>query len=315
MRGLALSLAGLLASGAVIAWAEAPVCRWMFQSNSRGESGLETLMLASGYAKVRMYKESFEVLDALDQDPPTRDAQTSSHLRRGRNHFELGELDQAHHYLLLAIESGRLPLFWRSNAWRLLKLVDFERGRFAEGAAHGEQARKDYFAADCSPKDEQLIARLDLELAKYLSHADRERALHYARSAVETAAPGTLRPADLDWVALLEAGPAPAPIPKIRRPWLEDPPAPVSEAKVLRHMTWTETYRKLILPPPEILRAATDPSNLSPYWVTVGETVQTPPSIEALKLRLPKPTLPPPAIGEAPEAGVTAPAELEASAG
>lgn len=318
VRGFAATgAAWLLALSTVTAWAEAVRCEWMYQSNSRGESGLETLMLASGYAKVRMYKESFEVLDALEQDPPTRDAQASIHLRRGENYFELGELDKAHHYLLLAVESGRLPLYWRSYTRRLLKLLDFERGRFAEGAAYGEQARKDYFAADCTSKDEQLIARLDLALAKYLSHVDRERALHYARGAVATAAPGTLDPADLEWVALLEAGPAPAPLPTIRRPWLEDPPPPASEAEVLRHVTWTKSYRKLILPPPEVLRASPDPTDLSPYWVTVEETINTPPSIEALKLRLPKPTLPPPAVGEAAaqEPSRAAPAEIAASAG
>ena len=212
---------------------------------------------------------------------------------------------------------GKAKCGTRAHAWELLMHVDFERGNFAEAAAHGEQARKDYFAADCRSKDEQLIAKNDMRFAKYLSHVDREKALHYARSAAATAAPGTLDPADLEWVALLEAGPAPAQLPRIRRPWLEDPPPPVSEAEVLRHVTWTKSYRKLILPPPEVLRASPDPTDLSPYWVTVEETVNTPPNIEALKLRLPKPTLPSPAIGEAaakaPSRSV--PAEMEASAG
>ena len=316
MRAFAATGTWLLALSTVTAWAEAGRCKWTLQSNSRGESGWEALGLANGYARVHMWEESFKVLDALDQDPPTRDAQASIHQQRGRIYFALGELEKAHHHLLLAIDSGRLPLSSRSNVWQLLMLTDFERGRFAEGAAHGERAREDYFAADCTNKNEQLIARKDLELAKYLSHTNRDRALHYARSAVATAAPGTLDPADLEWVALLEAGPAPAPLPAIRRPWLGDPPAPVSEAEVLRHVTWTTSYRKLILPPPEVIRASPDPDDLSPYWVTVEETVNTPPSIEALKLRLPKPTLPP-AIGEtaAQEPSRTAPAEIEASAG
>lgn len=274
-------------------------------------------MLAGAYARLHMYDESFEALATLETEKLTHDAQTSVHLQRSHNYYQLGELDEAERHALLAIESGGVPLFLRCQVWGRLMFIDFERGNFAEAAAHGERSRADYFAADCTNKDAQLIAELDLRFAKYLSHADRERALHFARSAVATAAPGSLDAADLKWVALLEAGPAPAPIPPFRRPWLETPPAPASEAEVLRHVTWTTTYRKLILPPPEVLRASPDPTDLSPYWVTVEETVNTPPSIEALKLRLPKPTLPPPAIGEtaAQEPSRAAPAESEASAG
>ena len=274
-------------------------CVWRTRSNSSGDAGLEARRLANGYARLRMYDESFKALATLDPDALTPDAQASVHWQRGANHYQLGELDDAHRHLLLAIESGRLPLHMQAQVWSSLMLVDFERGAFAEAAAHGEQSRADYFAAKCTSKDAQLIAKLDMQHAKYLSRTDREKALHYARSAVAKAAAGTLDPADREWLALLEAGPAPASIPPLRRPWLEDPPAPVSEAEVLRHVTWTATYRKLILPPPEVLRTSADPTDLSQYWVTVGQTVHTPPNVEALKLRLPKPTVPPPAVDEA----------------
>lgn len=274
-------------------------CVWR-QSSSRGDSALEVLMLANGYARLHMYEESLEALATLEEDKLSQDAQASVHRQRGSNYYQLAELEKANHHLLLAIESGRLPLHRRAIVWGILMSVAFERGNFAEAAAHGEKSRADYFAADCTNKDDQLIAELDLRFAKYLSHVDRERALHFAQSAVATAALSTIDAADLEWVALLEAGPTPAPIPPIRRPWLETPPAPVSEAEVLRHVTWTTTFRKLILPPPEVLRASADPTDLSPYWVTVGETVNTPPSIDALKLQLSKPTLPPPVVGEAP---------------
>ena len=273
-------------------------CVWRTRSNSSGDAGLEARRLANGYARLRTYDESFKALATLDPDALTPDAQVFVHWQRGANYYQLGELDDAHRHLLLAIESGRLPLHLRAQVWSSLMLVDFERGAFAEAAAHGERSRADYFAAKCTSKDAQLIAKLDMQHAKYLSHADREKALHYARSAVAKAAAGTLDPADLEWLALLEAGPAPASIRPLQRPWLEGPPAPVSEAEVLRHVIWIATYRKLIPPPPEVLRASADPDDLSPYWDS-GQTVHRPPSIEALKLRLPKPTVPPPAIDDA----------------
>ena len=274
-------------------------CVWRTLSTSHGDAGLEARRLANGYARLRMYDESFKALATLDPDALTPNAQAFVHWQRGANYYQLGELDDAHRHLLLAIESGRLPLHLRAQVRSNLMLVDFERGAFAEAAAHGEQSRADYFAAKCTNKDAQLIAKLDMQHAKYLSHTDREKALHYARSAVAEATAGTLDPADREWLALLEAGPAPASIPPLRRPWLEDPPAPVSEAEALRHVTWTATYRKLILPPPEVLRASTDPTDLSPYWVTVGQTVHRPPSIDAPTLRPPKPTVPLPAIDDA----------------
>ena len=289
-------------------------CVWT-QTSSRGDSALEVLMLANGYARLRMYEESLEALATLEEDKLSQDARASVHWQRGSNYYQLAELEKAHHHWLLAIESGRLPLHRRASLWGSLMLLDFERGNYAEAAAHGEKSRADYFASDCINKDEQLVAELDLRFAKYLSHTERERALHFARSAVATAAPGTIDAADLEWVALLEAGPAPAPIPPTRRPWLETPPAPVSEDEVLRHVTWTKTYRKLILPPPEVLSTSADPTDLSPYWMTVGETVNTPPNIDALKLRLPKPTLPPPVVGEAPAQEANTSAGTEPPAG
>ena len=133
-------------------------CTWFLQAGS----DLATQALAHGYARVRMYDESFEVLAALEQSSTSLDDQATIHRQRGLNYYQLGELDKARHHLLLAIESGRLPIDRRSRVYHTLMLVDFERGDYAEAAAHAERSREDYFATDCVPKDEQRIAKADL---------------------------------------------------------------------------------------------------------------------------------------------------------
>ena len=259
-------------------------------------SSLETQALANGYARVHMYDESFEVLTALEQSSPSLDDQATIHRQRGWNYYQLGDLDQAHHHLLLAIESGRLPVHSRSGVWHTLMLVDFERGNYADAAAYAERSREDYFAADCTPKDEQWIAKEDLWHAMYLSHADRDKALHYARRAVAAATEGTLDVADLVWVAQLEAGPAPAPIRTLDRHWLREPPAPISKAEVLSHGTWTTTFRRLVRQPPPPARSGTGQPPEPVYRWETQVVVGPPPSIDVPGVDIRKPVLPPPPI-------------------
>ena len=249
-------------------------------------------MLARGYANVHMYNESFEVLATLEESSPTPDAQATIHVQRGWNHYRLGQLDRAHDHLLLAIESGRLPVDRRGAVWDMLMRVDFERGEYEEAASHAERSREDFFAADCTVKDEQRIAKEDLLHAMYLSHADRDKALHYARRAVAAAAEGTLDAADLAWVAQLEAGPAPAPIRTMDRPWLREPPAPISKAEVLRRNPLTTTIRRLVRQPPPPTRSGTSPPAEPVYkWET--QVVVRPPSIDVPGIHVLRPVLPP----------------------
>ena len=238
-----------------------------------------------------MYDESFEVLAALEEDPPTPVALASVHLQRGHNYYQLGELEKAHHHMLLAIESRRLPISVRSQVWHMLMLVAFERGDYAEAAVHAERSREDYFAADCTRKDEQRIAKEDMWHARYLSHADRDKALHYARRAVAAAA-GTLDAADLAWVAQLEAGPAPAPIRTMDRPWLREPPAPISKAEVLRRNPLITTIRRLVRQPPPPTRSDASP-HAEPVYKWETQVVVRPPSIDAPGIHVLRPVLPP----------------------
>ena len=293
MRRFAAGAAGLALSAGT-AWADMEGCVWMYPNNSRGESGFETLVLASGYARARMYDESFEVLAKLEEDPPTPVALASIHLRRGHNYYQLGELDKARRHFLLAIESGRLPISVRSQVWHMLMLVAFERGDYSEAAVHAERSREDHFAADCTRKDQQWIAKEDLWHAMYLSHADRDKALHYARRAVAAAAEGTLDAADLAWVAQLEAGPAPAPIRTMDRPWLREPPAPISKAEVLRRNPLTTTIRRLVRQqPPPPTRSDTNPPGEPAYRWETQVVVGPPPSVDVPGIHVLRPVLPP----------------------
>lgn len=288
MRVVVAGGAMLWALCSIVAYAEAPKrCVWMMDSGTQ----LATLSLADSYAGAHLYGESLDVLAALDPDLQTPDAMASIHLRRGGIYRALGELDQSRHHLLLAIESERLPLHVRAYARDLLMRVHFERGEHREAAAHGHLSRSDYFAASCTDKDDQSVAALDLRFAKYLSHADRAEALRFARKAVAKAAPGTLAVEDLQWVAMLEQGPAPAQIPPPARPWLNRPPPRISRAEAQARITWITRYRKLIRQPPSPLA---DSGEISMRWVT-REVVGVPPSISAPAIRMAKPELSPPA--------------------
>ena len=286
MRVVAVGVAALCVSFSVVAHAEAPKkCVWQFQPGSQ----LQTRALARGYAAANLYRESLAVLAALDPERQTADDMADIHLQRGVNFRALGELDQARHHLLLAIESERLPIHTRAYARHLLMLVHFERGEYRQAAAHGRLSRSDYFAASCTNKDDQLIATLDLRFAKYLSHADRTEALRYAREAVAKAEPGMLDAEDLEWVARLEQGPAPAQLPPPARPWLRQPPPRISRAEALARITWITRYRELVRQPPSRLSGS---GEVSASWVT-REVVGVPPSIDAPEIDIAKPALAP----------------------
>lgn len=262
----------------------------MFEPGSR----LETLALAAGYARAGMYDESEQVLKDLEGDQPTPDGLAKIHIQRGVNSYAIGDLDDSRGHFQLALQSDRLPISTRGWVRYRLMLIDFEHGAYGMAAANGELSRQDYMTDDCTDKSDGALAGLDFELAKYLSHADRDRALQYALNAVALAPEGALSAADLAWVELLRTGPAPAAIPPVQRQ--QRPAAPVTRAEALRLVSWMTRYRELIRKPPSRSSIAT-PADDALVWVT-RKVTPTPPAADLPDMRMRKPVLPTPLLSE-----------------
>lgn len=285
LRLHALATGLLLVPQATIASAADHECVWMLQPNT----GLESLAAATGYARAGMYDESEQVLREVEEDEPTADGLAIIDMQRGINHYAIGDLQSARRHYQRALESDRPPTSRRGWIHYQLMRIDFEQGNFGAAAASGERARRDYLADDCTDKSDAALAAFDVDLAKYLSHADRDRALQYALGAVALAPEGTLSATDLAWVEQLKTGPAPAAIPPVKR--RQRSAAPITRQEALRLLSWKTYYRELVRKPPSARSFPAASADDDFVWVT-REVTTEPPSIDLPDMQMRKPALP-----------------------
>lgn len=214
---------------------------------TRGDE-FERLMLANGYAKVRMYDESFAVLAALEAEDLTRDARADVHDSLGYNYYATKALGKARFHLLQAIASRRLPECWTPWRWETLAAVAFEMGRHEEAADYAQRwqvtndaIHDDFIRMRALPGEDLLL------IAKYWSHVDRARALEYVAAASE--GDPDFDAATRVWIAQLRAGEAPAEIVPRKRPWLTNRPPSLSAEEVLRRVEIRQMHRRRITRP------------------------------------------------------------------
>lgn len=291
---LALLTGLLLVPRATVAGTADHECIWWFGPNSR----LETLVAAAGYARAGMYDESEQLLREVEEDEPTVNELAKIHMQRGVNHYAIGDLQSARRHYQRALESDRLSVGHRGWIHYRLMLIDFEQGNFSAAAASGERARRDYLADDCTDKSDAVLAAFDIDLAKYLSHADRDRALQYALGAVALAPQGTLSATDLAWVEQLKTGPAQAAIPPIKR--RRRSAAPITRPEALRLLNWKTYYRELVRKPPSARSSQATPADDTFVWVTRQVTTE-PPSFELPDMQMRKPALPESTVSAPPD--------------
>ena len=214
---------------------------------TRGDE-FERLMLANGYAKARMYDESFAVLAALEAEDLSRDARTHIHDDLGDNYYATKALEKARHHWLQAIASGRLPVCRVPDNWKALAAVAFEMGRHDEAADYAQrwQATNDAIHEDFFRM--RALAGEDLLLiAKYWSHVHRAWALEYVAAASE--GDSNFDAETRVWIARLREGEAPAEIAPPKRPWLANRPPSLSAAEVLRRVEIRQMHRRRITRP------------------------------------------------------------------
>ena len=241
-KALAVLLLGNVCIGSV---AERKQCGWMM--DVRGDE-FERLMLAYGYAKVRMYDESFGVLAALEDEDLTRDARADVHDSLGYNHYATKALTKARSHLLQAIASRRLPACYVPERWEALAAVAFEMGHHEEAADYAQRWQVTNDAIHEGFFHMRTLAGKDLLLiAKYWSHVDRARALEYVAAASE--GDSDFDAATRVWIAQLREGEAPAEIAPRKRPWLANRPVSLSAAEVLRRIEFRQTYRRRVTRP------------------------------------------------------------------
>ena len=290
MRGVAAFLAAACACGAY-----AQDCTWYL--DTKGDQ-FERAALAQGYARVRMYEESFAVLAELageDLGPHTRELVDGL---LGHNHYMTKALEEAHFHYLRAATSGLQPRCRMPGLWKTIAEVAFEAGRF-EDAAHHAEAWRDANAAfhadfehldPLSPDDLLLIA-------KHWSHVDRHRALAYVDMALADAE----QPFDVltrVWIQRLREGEAPAEIPPLERPWLARPPVSLSALEVMRQVEiWQERRQLLAQParPPEALGGEREAWTSDWQSMTLDALMQPPEA--AVEAAPQAPALPPPSPG------------------
>ncbi len=276
----------------------------------------ERLILSAGYARVRMYDESFEVLSGLLAEAPRPRTRASVHERLGYNHYQVRNLEKARFHLLEASAAHR-PACGGPRRWKTLAAVAFEMGRHAEAAEYAdawqtsnEAIWQDFEGLRALTTAERLL------VARYWSHVDRERALALAEAALADAAePGTGAAADVDaatsaWIARLRQGEAPAEIPPLERPWLEQPAPSLSAAEAMRRVeVWQERRWRLTRPAEQPGGVPREEWVTDSWRLTPGAVPPPPPA--AVPLALHPPSLPALAVPGGP--GASAPSADEAA--
>ena len=267
-------------------------CRWML--DTEGDQ-FERLMLADGYARVRMYDESFQVIAALMAEGLRPRALASAHRRLGLNHYAVGALPKARHHLLEVLGSGQQPACQQSWTWKVLAEVAFEMGRHAEAAKHidaaqaSREAAARHFGHIRPPtKAQRLLA------AQYWSHVDRQRALALVDAALATAAePGGDAGDEVDavtraWIARLRQGEAPAEVPPLNRTWLQQPAPSFSAAEALRRVeVWQERRWRLTRPAEQPGGVPREEWVTDTWRVVPGAIPPPPPAVVPLALHPP----------------------------
>lgn len=276
----------------------------------------ERLILSAGYARVRMYDESFEVLSGLLAEAPRPRTRASVHERLGYNHYQVRNLEKARFHLLEASAAHR-PACGGPRRWKTLAAVAFEMGRHAEAAEYAdawqtsnEAIWQDFEGLRALTTAERLL------VARYWSHVDRERALALAEAALADAAePGTGAAADVDAatsarIARLRQGEAPAEIPPLERPWLEQPAPSLSAAEAMRRVeVWQERRWRLTRPAEQPGGVPREEWVTDSWRLTPGAVPPPPPA--AVPLALHPPSLPALAVPGGP--GASAPSADEAA--
>ena len=322
VKQIVLAVALLVALGGASAVASGKRCASVLGGPA---DHFERLLLASGYASARMHEESLEVLAALvgeDLKPRTRD---SARELQGYNYYAIGDLARAHAHLLEVASSQRQPPCGMPWLWKTLAAVAFEMGRHQEAASYAkawqvsnEATWRDFAGFRALSLAERLL------VAKYLSHVDRDGALAevYAaladtRAAGAMDAPRNIETATEGWIARLRQGEAPAEIPPLKRPWLEQPAPSLSAAEVMRRLEVLQERRWRLTRPPEQPGGVPREEWVADTWrVVPGAIPPPPPAVVPLALHPPSlPALAVPTVAEASAPDTDRAAECLASRG
>ena len=221
-------------------------CRWDMDADG---DRFDRLLLANGYFRVRMYDESFSVLEELMTEDLTLDELADVHWQLGLNHRAMANPQKARMHLLQTAASGRVPACQMPGVWAELAATAFEMGRHAEAAEYAENW---HAAIEAMHGDFDGVAPLEprelLLVAQYWSHVDRTRALTYVDLAVADPEHDFDAAARV-WMARLREGDAPADIPPPERPWLAKAPPSLSALEVMRKVRlWQERRRRFTRP-------------------------------------------------------------------
>ena len=221
-------------------------CEWVLDTDS---DRFHRLLLANGYYRVRMYDESFSVLEELMTEDLTLDELADVHWGLGLNHRATANLQEARMHMLQTAASGRVPACQMPYVWQGLAATAFEMGRHAEAAEYAETW---HAATEAVHGDFDNVAPLEprelLLVAQYWSHVDRTRALTYVDLAV-TDPEHDFDAAARVWMARLREGDAPADIPPPERPWLAEAAPSLSALEVMRKVhLWQERRRRFTRP-------------------------------------------------------------------
>ena len=226
---------------AVSGAAEDRRCQWVLDTDG---DRFHRLMLANGYFKVRMYDESFSVLEELMTEDLTSDELADVHWLLGLNHLTTANLQKARMHLLQTAASGRVPACQMPGVWEELAATAFEMGRHAEAAEYAETW---HAATEAVHGDFDGVAPLEprelLLVAQYWSHVDRTRALTYVNLAVADPEHDFDAAARV-WMARLREGDAPADIPPPERPWLAEAAPSLSALEVMRKVHLLQERRR-----------------------------------------------------------------------
>ena len=258
-----------------------------------------------------MYDESLEVLAELMAEDLDLYARDSAHELLGHNYYAIGDLEMARSHLLEVASSVRQPACGMPWLWKTLAAVAFEMGRHAEAAEYADAWRtsneaiwQDFEGFRALTTAERLL------VAKYWSHVDRERALALAEAALATAVePGTGAAADVDaaisaWIARLRQGEAPAEIPPLERPWLEQPAPSLSAAEAMRRVeVWQERRWRLTRPAEQPGGVPREEWVTDSWRLTPGAVPPPPPA--AVPLAMHPPSLPALAVPGGPGASAS----------
>ena len=285
----------------------------------------ERLLLSAGYARVRMYDESFEVLSDLLAEEPRPRMRASVHELLGYNHYNVGALEKARFHLLADGAGAQHPACGMPVRWKTLAAVAFEMGRHAEAAGYADAWQTSNEAVWRDFKGFRALTRAErLLVAKYWSHVDRERALALVDAALAAAAqPGSgdgtdeVDAATRAWIAQLRQGEAPAEIPPLKRPWLEQPAPSFSAAEAMRRVEMWQERRWRLTRPPEQPGGVPREEWVTDTWrLTPGTIPPPPPAVVPLALHPPSlPALTVPTVAEASAPDTDRAAECLASRG